>query len=179
MRTTWPGDPTGRSPAPSPTSGRSNGPGHGHLSKTSWTYGAATARECQRHDLPGDRRISPGWRCASRAVYQDAHGVLEHVFSAATAPVQPRAPTPSRRRLQPDGSDPAAPACISFAPTSQFILDQIVIAERHAAGEDLLALLPNSRVAFGLRTVDGSFNNLVNSGPVRASSARPTTSFRA
>ena len=43
----------------------------------------------------------------------------------------------------------------------QFILDQIVIAERNAAGEDLLDILPNSRVAFGLRTVDGSFNNLV------------------
>ena len=36
-----------------------------------------------------------------------------------------------------------------------------MIAERNAAGEDLLDILPNSRVAFGLRTVDGSFNNLV------------------
>ena len=43
----------------------------------------------------------------------------------------------------------------------QFILEQIFISERHAAGEDLLSLLPNSRVPFGLRTVDGSFNNLV------------------
>jgi Ca2+-binding RTX toxin-like protein len=42
-----------------------------------------------------------------------------------------------------------------------FILAQIRIAERHAAGEDLLSLLPNSEVPFGLRTVDGSFNNLV------------------
>ena len=43
----------------------------------------------------------------------------------------------------------------------EFILAQITIAEQHAAGEDLRALLPNSEVAFGLRTVDGSLNNLV------------------
>ena len=43
----------------------------------------------------------------------------------------------------------------------EFILAQITIAEQHAAGDDLRALLPNSEVAFGLRTVDGSLNNLV------------------
>ena len=43
----------------------------------------------------------------------------------------------------------------------EFILNQILIAEQHAAGADLLSLLPNSEVPFGLRTVDGSFNNLV------------------
>ena len=43
----------------------------------------------------------------------------------------------------------------------EFILQQIMIAEQHAAGADLLSLLPNSLVPFGLRTVDGSFNNLV------------------
>ena len=43
----------------------------------------------------------------------------------------------------------------------EFILQQIVIAERHAAGEDLLSLLPNVQVPFGLRTVDGTYNNLV------------------
>ena len=42
----------------------------------------------------------------------------------------------------------------------EFILAQITIAERHAAGEDLRSLLPNSEVAFGLRTIDGTFNNL-------------------
>src|SRR5262249_10145321 len=46
-----------------------------------------------------------------------------------------------------------------------FILDQIKIAERDAAGEDLINILPNVRAPFGLRTVDGSFNNLVNFGP--------------
>ncbi|HET6720662.1 MAG TPA: peroxidase family protein, partial [Rhodocyclaceae bacterium] len=43
----------------------------------------------------------------------------------------------------------------------EFILDQIIIAERNAAGESLTDLLPNTEVSFGLRTVDGSFNNLV------------------
>ena len=42
-----------------------------------------------------------------------------------------------------------------------FILDQIRIAEAHAAGQNLLDLVPNTELPFGLRTVDGSFNNLV------------------
>src|SRR5215475_5433276 len=43
----------------------------------------------------------------------------------------------------------------------EFILQQIMIAERHAAGEDLLPLLPNSLVPFGLRTIVGTFNNVI------------------
>ncbi|MFT0866176.1 peroxidase family protein [Pseudomonas sp. CAM1A] len=43
----------------------------------------------------------------------------------------------------------------------QFILQQIFIAEAHANGASLIDLLPNSQVPFGLRTVDGSYNNLV------------------
>ncbi|MBS7691522.1 hypothetical protein I0E98_18130 [Pseudomonas lalucatii] len=43
----------------------------------------------------------------------------------------------------------------------EFILQQILIAEANANGEDLLSLLPNTLVPFGLRTVDGSFNNLL------------------
>src|ERR1700741_2805204 len=43
----------------------------------------------------------------------------------------------------------------------QFILDQIEIAERQARGELLTDILPNVQVPFGLRTVDGSLNNLV------------------
>lgn len=43
----------------------------------------------------------------------------------------------------------------------EFILKQIFIAEAHADGASLSDLLPNSQVPFGLRTVDGSFNNLV------------------
>src|SRR6476620_2209050 len=42
-----------------------------------------------------------------------------------------------------------------------FILQQILIAERNAAGMSLLDLLPNIQVPFGFRTVDGSYNNLV------------------
>ena len=41
-----------------------------------------------------------------------------------------------------------------------FILQQILVAEQHAAGADLTSLVPNSFVPFGLRTVDGSLNNL-------------------
>ena len=43
----------------------------------------------------------------------------------------------------------------------EFILQQIQIAEAHAAGADLTTLLPNIQVPFGLRTVDGTFNHLV------------------
>ena len=43
----------------------------------------------------------------------------------------------------------------------EFILQQILIAEAHAAGADLGSLLPNSFVPFGLRTVDGSYNNVL------------------
>ena len=43
----------------------------------------------------------------------------------------------------------------------QFILAQIKIAEAHAHGADLRSLIPNVQVPFGLRTIDGSFNNLV------------------
>src|SRR5215471_8889559 len=42
----------------------------------------------------------------------------------------------------------------------EFILQQIKIAEANAAGEDLTTLLPNTAVPWGLRTVDGSDNNL-------------------
>src|SRR5262245_29225392 len=43
-----------------------------------------------------------------------------------------------------------------------FILQQILIAEQHAAGADLTTLLPNMLVPFGLRTIDGSYNNLLH-----------------
>ncbi|GAM98288.1 hemolysin-type calcium-binding region [alpha proteobacterium U9-1i] len=42
-----------------------------------------------------------------------------------------------------------------------FILQQILFAEAHAGGADLRSLFPNPEVAWGLRTIDGSFNNLV------------------
>src|SRR5262245_7352680 len=43
----------------------------------------------------------------------------------------------------------------------EFILQQIQISEAHAAGADLTTLVPNAFVPWGLRTVDGSLNNLV------------------
>src|SRR5262245_30714019 len=42
----------------------------------------------------------------------------------------------------------------------EFILQQILIAEAHAGGAELTNLIPNAFVPWGLRTVDGSFNNL-------------------
>ncbi len=42
-----------------------------------------------------------------------------------------------------------------------FILEQIKISEAHAAGGDLKTLLPNPLLPWGLRTVDGTYNNLI------------------
>ncbi|AOF85245.1 hemolysin-type calcium-binding repeat family protein [Hydrogenophaga sp. RAC07] len=108
-------------------------------------------------------RVTPelsGLALRVRAVYQDDNGVLENVFSAPTAPVTgsvvvtPPAPLPAEGLVASEG--------VRFIRSDlQFILDQIVISERHAGGEALSDILPNSRVAFGLRTVDGSYNNLV------------------
>ncbi|SEI17413.1 Ca2+-binding protein, RTX toxin-related [Rhizobium tibeticum] len=47
----------------------------------------------------------------------------------------------------------------------EFILKQIKIAEAHAAGQPLYGpggLIPTYNLAWGLRTVDGSYNNLLN-----------------
>ena len=98
-----------------------------------------------------------------KAVYQDANGVLETVFSTATAAVVDvvfEAPDPNPAESSTDSTG------VHFIRSDlQFILDQIVISENHAAAggsaQALIDLLPNSRMAFGLRTVDGSLNNLV------------------
>ena len=45
-----------------------------------------------------------------------------------------------------------------------FILKQIKIAEAHVAGTPLQDLIPNIRLAYGLRSVDGSENNLLDLG---------------
>src|SRR5690554_6442086 len=69
---------------------------------------------------------------------------------------------------------PASPARDTMAATSTeesamasfirsdlaFVLRQILIAEAHAAGTPLTELLPNGEIAWGLRTVDGSFNHI-------------------
>ena len=115
-----------------------------------------------------------------RAVYQDANGVLEQVYSPRNRGGRRRRASAAHAGAGSAGRQRCVQRrCASDPhPTSQFILDQIKIAEQHAAGADLLDLIPNSRVAFGLRTVDGSFNNLVNIGnTIRPSSAPPTTLF--
>ncbi|UUZ78449.1 hypothetical protein LP414_16760 [Polaromonas sp. P1(28)-13] len=101
-----------------------------------------------------------GFALRVKAHYQDANGVLETVFSAPTAAVVPGAPAPAPSQIDPQTT--AFSAGVHYiASDLQFILDQIVIAERHAAGENLVDLLPSKMRALGLRTVDGSFNNLV------------------
>ncbi|MGF0336471.1 peroxidase family protein, partial [Ectopseudomonas toyotomiensis] len=96
------------------------------------------------------------------AIYQDDNGVMERVASAATDPVAggelplPPAPLPVENDVVSPGN-----GLRMIRSDLQFILDQIIIAERHAAGEDLMDIIPNSRLPWGLRTVDGSFNNLV------------------
>ena len=42
-----------------------------------------------------------------------------------------------------------------------FVLKQILLAEKHAAGGDLVSLTTDVFTPSGLRTVDGTFNNLV------------------
>ena len=108
-------------------------------------------------------RVTPdlaGLELRVRAVYKDQNGVLETAFSAPTAAVvagvapPPAAPLPAET--------PVASTGVHYIRADlQFILDQILLSERNAAGEDLLSMLPNARLPLGLRTVDGSFNNLV------------------
>lgn len=43
----------------------------------------------------------------------------------------------------------------------EFILAQIKISEAHAAGASLTSLIPNTELPWGLRTVDGRYNNLL------------------
>ncbi len=101
-----------------------------------------------------------GLRLRVKAVYQDANGTLETVFSAPTGAVAAGAPVTPAPAL-PDGSNVESEGIHLITADLQFILDQIKIAEQHAAGADLNDLIANARLPFGLRTVDGSYNNLV------------------
>ncbi|QEY62028.1 heme peroxidase [Metapseudomonas lalkuanensis] len=97
-----------------------------------------------------------------KAIYQDDEGVLETAFSAPTADVAGVVvPTTPAAIPAESPTEPINGGVHLIRGDLQFILDQIKIAERHSAGESLLDILPNTRGAFGLRTVDGSFNNLV------------------
>ena len=113
-------------------------------------------------------RVTPdlsGLSLRVKAIYVDAHGVPEIVFSAPTAPIADIADAPPTSPVAPGPAITEGGEGIHLIRADlDFILDQIRIAEAHTAGRDLLSLLPNIRAAAGLRTVDGSFNNLVNFG---------------
>ncbi|MDH4566536.1 heme peroxidase, partial [Pseudomonas sp. BN414] len=97
-----------------------------------------------------------------KAIYQDDEGVLETAFSAPTADVTGVVVPPAPPVIPVESpTEPINGGVHLIRGDLQFILDQIKIAERHAAGENLLDILPNTRGAYGLRTVDGSLNNLV------------------
>jgi Ca2+-binding RTX toxin-like protein len=110
-------------------------------------------------------KVSPdlaGLSLRVKAIYQDAHGTTEVLFSQPTAvveagaPVVPTAPTPVV-----DASE-GGEGLHMVRSDLNFILAQIKIAEADAAGQDILSLIPNIRSAMGLRAVDGSNNNLMN-----------------
>jgi hypothetical protein len=96
-----------------------------------------------------------------KAIYQDAHGVTETVFSAATAPVI-AIPTAPPTTIAPVDDGTVGGAGIHLVRSDlNFVLAQIKIAEANAHGASILSLVPSVRSPLGLRTVDGSFNNLV------------------
>ncbi|MFZ6049903.1 peroxidase family protein [Pseudomonas sp. CR3202] len=99
-----------------------------------------------------------------KAIYVDDHGVAEQVFSAPTTAVAAGAPAaaPAPSLIDPQTTAPSTGVHYTQSDLA-FILDQIVIAERNAAGENLQSLLPNVRVPYGLRTVMGTENNVLQS----------------
>ncbi|KGK25135.1 peroxidase family protein [Pseudomonas plecoglossicida] len=110
-------------------------------------------------------KVSPdlaGLSLRVKAIYQDAHGTTEVLFSQPTTVVQPGAP------VVPTPATPVVDATAGGAGLHMarsdlnFILEQIKIAEADANGADILSLLPNIRAPLGLRAVDGSNNNLMN-----------------
>ncbi|MGB3210386.1 MAG: peroxidase family protein [Desulforhopalus sp.] len=97
-----------------------------------------------------------------KAHYVDDGGVQETVFSSATAAVAPGIPAPGPEPLLTGPQNGIVSPGVHFIGSDlQFILDQVKIAEQHVAGANLLDLIDNARSSQGLRTVDGSFNNLV------------------
>ncbi|MFZ2366927.1 MAG: peroxidase family protein [Azonexus sp.] len=102
-----------------------------------------------------------GFALRVKAHYQDAAGIQETVFSGSTAVVAAGTPAPGPAVLLNGPQNGIVSPGVHFLGSDlQFILDQIKVAERNAAGEDMLDLMANPRMAVGLRTVDGSLNNL-------------------
>jgi len=110
-------------------------------------------------------RVSPdlaGLSLRVKAIYQDGHGTTEILFSTPTAAVVAGAPvTPTPLVPVVDATEGGAGLHMVRSDLN-FILDQIKIAEADAGGQDILSLIPNIRAPLGLRTVDGSSNNLMN-----------------
>ncbi len=110
-------------------------------------------------------KVSPdlaGLSLRVKAIYQDAHGTTEILYSAPTAVVAagaPVVPTPATPVVDATAGGEGLHMVRSDL---NFILDQIKIAEADAAGQDILSLIPNIRAPLGLRAVDGSNNNLMN-----------------
>ncbi|WP_194790361.1 peroxidase family protein [Pseudomonas sp. UFMG81] len=110
-------------------------------------------------------KVSPdleGLSLRVKAIYQDAHGTTEVLFSQPTTVVAPGAPvTPTPATPVVDAK--AGGAGLHMVRSDlNFILEQIKIAEADAHGQDILSLIPNIRAPLGLRAVDGSNNNLLN-----------------
>ncbi|WP_449433563.1 peroxidase family protein [Pseudomonas putida] len=110
-------------------------------------------------------KVSPdlaGLSLRVKAIYQDAHGTTEVVFSQPTAVVEPGAPVvPTAPTPVVDASE-GGDGLHMVRSDLNFILAQIKIAEADAAGQSILSLIPNIRAPLGLRAVDGSNNNLMN-----------------
>ncbi|QCI12535.1 heme peroxidase [Pseudomonas putida] len=110
-------------------------------------------------------KVSPdlaGLALRVKAIYQDAHGTTEVVFSAPTAVVQPGAPVVPSPAVAVVDANAGGDGLHMVRSDLNFILQQIKIAEADAAGQDILSLIPNIRAPLGLRAVDGSNNNLMH-----------------
>ncbi|EJM93074.1 Ca2+-binding protein, RTX toxin [Pseudomonas sp. GM74] len=110
-------------------------------------------------------KVSPdlaGLSLRVKAIYQDGHGTTEILFSTPTAAVVAGAPVTPTAQVPVVDATAGGAGLHMVRSDLNFILDQIRIAEADAAGQDILSLIPNIRAPLGLRTVDGSNNNLMN-----------------
>ncbi|MCP2020377.1 peroxidase family protein [Pseudomonas laurylsulfatiphila] len=110
-------------------------------------------------------KVSPdlaGLSLRVKAIYQDAHGTTEMMFSQPTSVVAPGTPVVPTAPVPVVDATAGGAGLHMVRSDLNFILDQIKIAEAEASGQDILSLIPNVRAPLGLRAVDGSNNNLLN-----------------